>query len=103
MSLSASGLPFTCQIAPVIDRLAFTVFNSFHRASPPWASTASCSRSFIYLPRKFQGRAGTMHQSPTKGVAEHRFAALGRLTRHLVLDHVPVLDQNSVLDSHNVC
>src|SRR4029077_19227239 len=49
MSLSASGLPFTCQIAPVIDTLAFTVFNRFHRASPPWASTESYSRSFIYL------------------------------------------------------
>src|SRR5580704_11448129 len=49
MSLSASGLPFTCQIAPVIDTLAFTVFNRFHRASPPWASTASRSRSFISL------------------------------------------------------
>src|SRR5580704_14523750 len=49
MSLSASGLPFTCQIAPVIDTLAFTVSSRFHRASPPWASTASRSRSFISL------------------------------------------------------
>src|SRR6202163_1135956 len=58
MSLSASGLPFTCQIAPVIDTLAFTVFNRFHRASPPWASAATCSRSFIYLTVNF-GEAPT--------------------------------------------
>src|ERR1700730_15611395 len=58
MSLSASGLPFICQIAPVIDTLAFTVFNRFHRASPPWASAATCSRSFIYLTVNF-GEAPT--------------------------------------------
>src|ERR1700688_4068614 len=58
MSLSTSGFPFTCQIAPVIDTLAFTIFNRFYRASPPWASTASCSRSFIYLSVNF-GEAPT--------------------------------------------
>src|ERR1700728_3040117 len=37
-----------------------------------------------------------------KLVPEHWFAALGLLTRRLVLDHVPVLDQDFVLDANNV-
>lgn len=37
--------------------------------------------------------------SSAKLVSEHRIPALGLLLRSLVLEHIPVLDQNSVLDS----
>src|SRR6266481_5700010 len=37
-----------------------------------------------------------------KLVAEHRKAALGRLARGLVLNHIPVLHENPVLHSNDV-
>src|ERR1700730_16047340 len=49
------------------------------------------------------GKGKPIQCSLAKLVAKHGKAALGGRTRSLVLDHIPVLDQNAVLDPENVC
>src|SRR5258708_38584810 len=43
-----------------------------------------------------------MKVSTRKAFAKHREAAFGLLPSHLVLNHVPMLRENSILDSENV-
>ena len=46
--------------------------------------------------------ATKLKYSTLKAIAEHREAAFGLLASRLVLNHIPVLDENPILDSQDV-
>src|ERR1700722_3757611 len=48
MSFSTSGFPLTCQIAPVIDRVASIAVIVCQRSRPPWALIARFRSSFMF-------------------------------------------------------
>src|SRR5579859_6440833 len=56
----------------------------------------------LFPERSWAGRSTLSHLRPRKRSSEHWVSALGLLLGRLVLDHIPVLDQNAVLDADNV-
>ena len=81
--------------------------NWLQRFRPPCASTARFSRSFIgtlYL----QTRRGIARVSSPLGavgerVSKHRVTALGLFLDSLVLNDIPVLKQDTVFHTDNIC
>jgi hypothetical protein len=64
---------------------------------------AACLSTSQHLEKNLTaGKGKPIQCSLAKLVAKHAKAALGGCTRSLVLDHIPVLDQNAVLDAENV-
>src|SRR5882757_401108 len=65
---------------------------------PLYAAAASLNRSPCQKPARRAFRSSVQR----KRVAEHRPAALGLLLSRLVLDDVPVLDRDTILDPEDV-
>src|SRR5437763_1343816 len=95
MLASASACSFKGQIAPVIDIVAESEVSCRQRARPPWRSTAILSRSVMEYHL-------SMKCSPRKARAKHWETALGLLPSRLVLNHIPMFHEDSILDSKNV-
>jgi hypothetical protein len=90
-----------------MERLAFTTVNWLQRFRPPCASTARFSRSFIgtlYLQaRRGIGRVSSPLCAVGERVTKHRVSAFGLFLGSLVLNDIPVLKQDSVFNTDNVC
>src|ERR1700677_940793 len=126
--LRKSPLPLTNQIAPVIDAATLIAFTLFQRSRPPWALTAKFNRSLVAgsFTRTVCSTGRPSFGSKTivaafilslllrtscshllclvalLWVCELRIPAFRQTRRHLVLNDIPVLNEQPILEAEDV-